>query len=294
MSKRTLVWIIGSLLAICASSFAQNQEKLNARELFYGTPKKPATTTAGNSQGGNGTKAGTPTGQQTASGGNRNGVPIPSDRPQGQTGGPKVIPVEYSPLGLRYSLLRRSGAQYDEVDVDSVFRSGDGIRLTIESNDDAYLYIVNKGSSGTWTPLFPSSQIDNGNNHVQAHRRYEVPAGGQFTFENPPGEERLFVVLSREPEADLEGLMYTLSRRGDTPAGGSSPKVLSVQNNISDDLIGKIRSQSAVLSRDLVFEKVDEKTSDQTSAKKEKAAYVVNASATLNGRVISDVTLKHR
>jgi hypothetical protein len=242
MSKRALVWTTGLLLAICAWSFAQNQEKLTARELFYATPKKA--TPAANSQSAKATKATTPASQQTASQApasvaNKNAAPIPAARPQTETGAPKAVVVDYSPLGLRYSLLRRAGPQYDEVDVDSVFRSGDGIRLSIESNDDAYLYIVNKGSSGSWNVLFPSSQIENGNNHVQAHRRYEVPGGGQFTFENPAGEERLFVVLSREPEADLEGLIYSLSRRGDAPAGDNSPKVLSVQN-INDDLIGKI------------------------------------------------------
>ena len=48
---------------------------------------------------------------------------------------------------MRYSLLKRTGAgQYEETDIDSTFRSGDGIRVSIESNDDAYLYLVNKGS----------------------------------------------------------------------------------------------------------------------------------------------------
>jgi|SRR5436190_7738001 len=287
MGKRTLAWTTGLLFVISAWGLAQNQGKLTARELFYSSGKAPSPPAA-NAQSGKATKAATPVSQPVVSAANKNATPIAPARPPVEAQAPKTVLVDYTPLGLRYSLLKKASAgQYDEVDVDSIFRSGDGIRVSIESNDNAFLYIVNKGSSGSWNVLFPSSQIENGNNHVQAHKRYEVPAGGQFTFENPPGEERLFIVLAREPEADLEGLIYSLNRRGETPAGGGESKILSVQN-INDNLIGKLRN--AVLSRDLVFEKVD----DQTSARKEKAAYVVNASANLSGRVISDVTLKHR
>jgi hypothetical protein len=205
-----------------------------------------------------------------------------SQKPATQTGGRAPAPAT---LGLRYSLLKgNENGQYEEVDIDTVFRRGDGIRLTLESNQDAYLYLVNRGSSGTWKVIFPCSQIENGNNHVPAHRRYDVPADAQFTFEDPAGEEHLFVVLSQKPEPDLEDSRTGAATRTNN---ADCSKDLSVQT-INDDVIGKLRN--SVLTRDLVFEKVD----DQTSARKEKAAYVVNAPANLTGRVVGDLRLKHR
>jgi hypothetical protein len=59
-------------------------------------------------------------------------------------------------------------------------------------------------------PAFPSPEI-NGSNRVQAHQKIEVPSSGQFTFVDEPGEERLFVVLSRPPEG-IWKLVYSLAR----------------------------------------------------------------------------------
>jgi hypothetical protein len=288
MSIRAYVWTAGLIFAISGSIAAQEQSRLTARELFYGAGRKPAAAQPEKAQPAKAAKAAPPAAQPAASSGDKTPPPTAARPATESPSQPTVINANYSPLGLRYSLLRRTGiSQYEEVDVDTTFRSGDGMRLTVESNDDAYLYLVNKGSSGTWSVLFPSSQIDNGNNHVQAHRRYQVPAGGQFTFEAPAGEERLFLVLSREPETDLERLIYSLSKPGVTPNRSDQPKILSVQA-INDDLIGRIRN--TVIARDLVFEKVD----DRTSSRKEKAAYVVNASASSSGRVIADLSLKHQ
>src|SRR6267143_1083349 len=73
-----------------------------------------------------------------------------------------------APLGLRYSILKQmSGGETLEVDPDSVFHSGDRIRLSIEANDNGYLYIVLRGSSGNWGLLFPSKEILGGNNVVE-------------------------------------------------------------------------------------------------------------------------------
>ena len=46
---------------------------------------------------------------------------------------------EAYPLGLRYSFLKQQGNATVEVDTETAFRSGERIRLTIESNDSAYL-----------------------------------------------------------------------------------------------------------------------------------------------------------
>ena len=38
-----------------------------------------------------------------------------------------------------------------------------------------YLYIINQGSSGTWKPMFPSAEVEDGNNQVEGWRPYTMP-----------------------------------------------------------------------------------------------------------------------
>lgn len=132
-----------------------------------------------------------------------------------------VIPAAYigaqPPLGLRYSLLlSRANEAYREVDAASTFRSGDRLKITVESNDDAYLYVIARGSSGMWKVLFPVSEVANGDNLIQPFRRYEVPNGGRF-FDDQAGEEKLFLVLSRKPEKNFEDLIYSITQPPPNP-----------------------------------------------------------------------------
>ena len=210
------------------------------------------------------------------------------------------------PLGLRYSILKRVGPD-DLVEVDSeiVFRAGDRIRLRVEVNDKAYLYIIHRGSSGIWKPLFPSSEIAGGGNIVSPGHPDDIPPGYVFTFDEQPGEEKLFLVASRQPETDLENLIYRLSR-GEGQAAPSEPaetapskpgeeaapkaKLLLAHNlvNINDSFVDRLRNAYA---RDLIIEKVDQNT---PGSRKETAVYTVAPAADPDSRVVVDVSLHHR
>lgn len=332
MRTRLGIYISGGLLVLCAAAAqnAQSQQKptspnLTPREIYYLPPKKaPAavkTPTTPQATKGGGTKAGAAPRPATPA----PAAPVASNRPDRVN--PPTAPIAepaprtsneplyqtaaYTPapyLGLRYSLLKHMGDdRYAEVDVDTVFRSGDSIRLSIEVNDDAYVYIVNKGSSGTWKVLFPSKEINNGRNHVRARERVEIPAGARFTFDDTAGAEGLFIVVSREAEPDLERLIYSLDtpasvpqrneppRRNDAPKPSSAPAMLMVQNIIQNDLVDKLRL--TVRARDLVVEKVNDSETPKRSnsnvpPRPEKAAYVVNSSE--NGsKVVADLSLHH-
>jgi len=217
---------------------------------------------------------------------------------------PKVIraslePETSYPLGLRYSFLKQEGRGTVEVDTSTEFKSGDRIRLTVESNDSAYLYLVLLGSSGKWSVLFPSSDIAGGNNYIESGHRYTIPAQHWFAFDEQVGEEKLFILLSRHPQEDLEGLIYSLQEQPPTqpaaqPTQPAPPqqeeKLLMAQAMpIDDSLIGQVRE--TVYARDLVFEKVDDTAS---GGQGEKAIYIVNRTGDDDSRVIADVTLIHK
>ncbi len=227
-------------------------------------------------------------------------------------GGSAAKKAGTGPLGLRYSFLKAAGGgQFLEVDPDSSFRSGDRIRLTVEANESGYLYVILRGASGNWSVLFPSASIAGGNNRVEQGQRHEIPPNRAFTFVEPPGEEHLFIVLSRAPEPDLEQLIYSLKppQAGPGEPGPAQPisekppeRVLLAKNSspIDDAVVGRLREQ--VLTRDLVFEKVSEeepqkvpaaKPAKGSTAKLEKAMYVVSTAGSREARVVVDVRLRH-
>jgi hypothetical protein len=203
--------------------------------------------------------------------------------------------AETAPLGLRYSITKRlASGQFSEVDPDTVFRSGDRIRLTVESNSTGYLYIVLRGSSGKWNLLFPNAEIMGGKNIVEGGNRYEIPLGtASFQFDENPGVEKLFLTLARNVEPDFEKLVQSLKEKAGeaapTPAASSGGGSVQVVSSLDDATINKNRSR--VATRDLVFEKVNE---ENIGAKSEKAIYVVNRSSSPEARVVVDVSLNHQ
>lgn len=269
---------------------AQAGKRLSAREIFYSAPAEPppAKKTAPQPA----VKAKKKAATETASARNT---------PQARPAQTSVVPVSYTtgatfPLGVRYSILKRAGGESEEVAPDTVFRSGDRIRLRVETNDSGYLYIINRGSSGNWKPLFPSPEIAGGDNRVEKGRPHEIPSGYVFTFDEQPGEEKLFIVFSRQPVSDLEGLIYSLSgsQTPAEPVSAKAPKQLLAQNMVSigDGTIDRLRN---VYARDLIIEKVDETSPPAAAAPaKEKAVYVVNPSRSGESRVVADVTLNHK
>lgn len=200
-----------------------------------------------------------------------------------------------APLGVRYSVLKRVGpADLVEVDPGVTFRAGDQIRLRVEVNAPSHLYIIHRGSSGVWKPLFPSPQVSNGNNYIEPGRPYDIPHGYVFSFDEQAGEEKLFLVVSRQPQQDLENMIYRLSRPGQAPAPGSKPaapaKTLLAQNvvSIDDGMVDRLRN---VYARDLIIEKVDDETPGDI---KENAVYAVAPSADRESQVVVDISLHHR
>lgn len=298
MTGRTIATLIAAATATAFSLCAQSSKALTARELFYTAAKpapaaKPRPAKSPQRVASNKPPSATPAAEQ---------VPAPQvaqvkvGAPHVTPSGEAVIPATYGggkPLGLRYSLLRKGGGdQYEEVDASTVFHSGDRIRVSVESNDRAYLYIVMRGSSGSWKLLFPSSEVGGGSNVVESGRQYLVPPSpGRFAFDEQAGEEKLFLVLSRRPEPSLEQLIYSLSP-GAKPADEKAPKqmlVAQAMGNIDDSLVNRLRGK--VYARDLVFEKVDETTPGD---KKEKAVYVVNPAGARDSRLVVDLSLKHQ
>jgi hypothetical protein len=292
-------------------------EQLSARDMFY-HPVKAATAPAGGtptkgaSPGkGQGTTKGAPVEVATA----KNTPPQPpvstssptSSVPQTLPGGGTIIqaavrkaapPASGQPLGLRYTLVKKGGNDA-EVATDTVFHTGDQIQLKIETNVAAYLYIISQGSSGTWKVQVPSADTQNGSNRVEALRPYYFPSSDQaFTFRDPKGTEKLFVLVSREPLADIQDQIYGLQGGGQAkPVAEPEPlpkrqsTLIEARATIPEDRIERMRS---MYSRDLIIEKVNPETTGDKTEKKEFAMYVVNPTGSANSRLVADISLVHQ
>ena len=173
--------------------------------------------------------------------------------------------------GLRFRMILE-GPDGKPTDVDPArdFHTGERIRFAFESNVDGYLYVAQQGTSGNWTVLFPHPDINGGLNEVKRFDEHEVPSDAYFRLEGNPGQEQIFVFLSREPMKTLPGFDRPVKafERG-------SPGLVAT-------LAGSIQS------RDLVLEK------DRASGGKgPQATYVVNK-AELGKAVTASFTLNHK
>jgi Domain of unknown function (DUF4384) len=284
--------LVLGILGVSVAS-AQDAGGLKARELFYTPPpdaapaKPPAAQKAAPAKQFSPKRTEAPAPQLKASpqADTSSSSPAPAASPD------HTVTVAAMPLGVRYSVLKRDAAnQFVEVDPDTTFRSGDRIRIQVKANTTGYLYVVAQGSSGTWQVLFPSSEVAGGSNRLEPGDTRQVPPGdrGQFVFDDQGGTEKLFLVLSRQAEPDLDKLIYSMGGANPGGAAPQTPRALLAKASVTNDVVQRLRAQ--VTSRDLVFEKVD----GEVDGKIENASYVVNPSPSPDARLVVDVSLKHK
>jgi hypothetical protein len=116
-------------------------------------------------------------------------------------------PVNVARIGLGLTLFTRdSNGLAIRVDPEHVFRKGDRVRVLLETNTDGYLYIFNTTNDGPVVMIYPDAELDDAGNYIKAHIPWEIPSGAAgeerlrwLVFDENPGTERLYFVLTREP-----------------------------------------------------------------------------------------------
>ncbi len=97
---------------------------------------------------------------------------------------------------LEITIERLDAGAWKVVDPGHVFKDGDRVRFRFKSSQAGFLYVVNKGTSGAETTLFPSEQAER-DNAVEAGREYEIPGNsGAFRITGPAGYDTVYWVLS--------------------------------------------------------------------------------------------------
>jgi hypothetical protein len=218
---------------------------------------------------------------------------------------PHFIPVSAAQIGLRYSLLlRNSDGHYAEVSPGTVFHDGDHLRLSVMANQPGFLYVIQQGSSGTWSTIFPGrasvSPSSGAINQIEQGRSYQVPDGkGAFQFDRNPGQEKLFVVLSRQRISDLDSTILSLKDSTHQAPEDAQPhpshpdsqgEVLEAANQVPPEFVQKMASRDLTLVQE---QEVDYPTNGDQAG--EKAVYIVSkvSSTKTTPWVVASVTLHH-
>ncbi len=231
--------------------------------------------------------------------------PVPEANSPGSgtaVGSAKTVSVEYrdqgaSPpaaqhLGLRYNLVLvdKDTGKGAPVEADRIFQPGECIALEFEANRSGYLYVLNQGSSGSWNPLLPSSQMPDEANIVKARTSVRVPQKYCFEIAGPPGLERIFVALARNP-AELYDLHDSIKGGGSSGEGEAQPSeavhVLTAENRLTR-VVSKM--QASMGARDLKITKIAQPSDP---GEPPGSVYLVNASAGSSDRVVTEIQIKH-
>src|SRR6185503_2142448 len=208
---KTTGFLIAGMAGVGLVSLAQQPKQLTARELFYSAsasakPSPPRSQDPPPPAPKKAPPKATQIVDTAPPAGKQPSPPKGSTAPVSTTSAPIVLatdrpatapaPVSGPPLGLRYTVLKRSLAGMEEVPVNTIFRAGDKIQLKVEANIPGYLYIISQGSSGTWKPMFPSPEVEEGNNRVDGWRAYTMPPKSVMTFDEQKGDEKIFIILA--------------------------------------------------------------------------------------------------
>jgi hypothetical protein len=140
--------------------------------------------------------------------------------------------------------MRDSNGLAVRTDPNRVFRSGDRLRVLLETNADGYLYIFNTTDGGKPSMIYPNSELDEGGNYIESHVPFEIPASVAenerlrwLIFDQQAGAERLFFVFTREPllaipiEDDL--INYCKQNRNQCPIQPSTEQWARIQTELS-------------------------------------------------------------
>ena len=220
-----------------------------------------------------------------------------------QSAGPSLSRVPATPaaaveaasvphLGFRYTvaLVNQTSGKAESVDPDRDFRKGECVRIELESNHSGYLYVLSKQSSGTWLPLFPSSEMPGESNVIDPGQKVRAPKDYCFEISDPPGTETLFVALSRSPRDffDLYDAIKTPPTAEPANTKPASNPVQMADARLVNSAVEKMAKSFG--TRDLVIKKVTPAADKQET---DYSVYVVNGSDKPSSTVVKKVEIRH-
>jgi hypothetical protein len=110
--------------------------------------------------------------------------------------------------------------------------------LKVEANQRGYLYLIARGSSGIWKPLFPSREASD--NVVEARGGYDMPSSAGVHLDDQEGGEAFLLFSGAHLRLDCRSTTHKRpgrARRGQPQ--GAQPVVLA--QNLNDRRVDNTR-----------------------------------------------------
>ncbi len=102
---------------------------------------------------------------------------------------------------MEITLERQEGGAWKAVDPGFVFERGDRVRFRFRANFDGYLYVMDYGTSGRYSLLFPREETGR-ENRIESVKEYRIPATeAWFRIDGPPGHDVVYWLVSPLPLA---------------------------------------------------------------------------------------------
>jgi hypothetical protein len=103
---------------------------------------------------------------------------------------------------MEITLERQEGTAWKTVDPGFVFDKGDRVRFRFRANFSGYLYVMDYGTSGAYSLLFPREETGR-DNRIESGKDYQIPATqAWFRIDGPPGHDIVYWVVSPLALAD--------------------------------------------------------------------------------------------
>lgn len=100
---------------------------------------------------------------------------------------------------MEITLEKQDGDSWKSVDPGFVFDKGDHVRFRFRSNFNGYLYVMDFGTSGNYSLLFPREETGQ-ENGIIAGKEYQIPATrAWFRIDGPPGHDIVYWMASPIP-----------------------------------------------------------------------------------------------
>ena len=216
MRTRTILFLLAMVLGGfgtggVAPSFGQEQQE-DVRGAFLTSRPKPVeksspSATARPSRRRPKTSQAKASGSASVAIGTTNSSVAVGARTETKTDGVAAEKPKPQKMGLGLTLFTRDANGLSvRADPSRVFRSGERVRVLLETNTDGYLYIFNTTDGGKPVMIYPNAELDEGGNYIQSHVPFEIPSSTAseerlrwFAFDKYAGAERLFFVFTRDP-----------------------------------------------------------------------------------------------
>lgn len=191
---------------------------------------------------------------------------------------------------MRIVLERLQNQHWATVDPGLVFAQGDRVRFRVTTDFEGYLYVVNYGTSGKYSVLFPSKDAG-ADNKLAKGQAQQIPAGNaDFRIGGPAGQDIVYWMISPIPLAGDNSIPV--------PAKPRKPPLLMPR---CDDSLLRARGEcidGTAGVRDLDVPEPDElapagQPADLTFLREDKNS-VVAANGASNGPMVYEFRISHK